>query len=151
MKNGANWCLLTTLHFVHNEFISLNHEALCRKSQGRQKICTRCSAHWLHSNCAKNQVPIHEFRGTVRLNVALHYFLQKSGHQHRAQGKKWSFALLCKNNVSWSYFHDCYNSILCFSSTGCLHAIPCKWSVHHGGFGLKFSFLHGWIGLYYLG
>ena len=57
VKNGANWCLLTTLHFVHNEFISLN-QSFMQKIPGlaenmyalfctliAQQLCTKSSSY----------------------------------------------------------------------------------------------------------
>ena len=35
--------------------------------------------------------------------------------------------------------------------SGCLHAVPCKWPVHHGGSGLKLSILHGWAWFHHPG
>ena len=55
-----------------------------------QKVCTRCSAHLVHSNRVENQVAIllYEFRETVPVNVALgQFFLKVQGHQHRTHGQ----------------------------------------------------------------
>ena len=59
VKSRGKWRLLSTLHFVDNEFIS-SHQSFM------QKLCTRCNAHWLHNNRAENQAFLcTRYSGTV--------------------------------------------------------------------------------------
>ena len=137
---------LCSLQWIWSKLASSNYTTFHSKWIKIKALSRKCPAHWLHGICAKNQVPIHKFRETIRLNVALHYFFTKRWSPTSCARQK---VIICM--IMQFHNHIFANSILCFSTTGCLYAIPGKWSVHHGGFGVKFSFLHGRIGLYYLG
>ena len=49
VKSREKWRLLSTLHFVGNDWFISSHQSFM------QKLCTRCNAHWLHNNRAENQ------------------------------------------------------------------------------------------------
>ena len=57
---------------------------------------------------------------------------------------------LCRTLLSYKSYNMHMRFCLAFF-TGCFHAIPCEWSVHHGGSGIKFSILYGGTGFHYLG
>ena len=67
MKSRAQWRLLTAVHFVDNEFISLN-QSFMQKIRIRYIDCT--------ATVQKIKFVYAQFRGTVTVKVALDHFLQ---------------------------------------------------------------------------
>lgn len=141
----------TKMCFVHSEYITLNQSFMQKIPGWAENIYSLFCTLIAQQPCKKSSSYTQVQRNCkTKCNVTL-FFTKKVVTNIIRKAKSDHLHYQARTMFLNHIFVTVISQFFCFSSTGCLHAIPCKWSVHHGGFGIKFSFLHGWIGLHYLG